>query len=283
MRTLAHLSDLHFGRVDPALLQPLSDLLRRLAPDAVVISGDLTQRARKSEFLAARAYLDRLPMPQIVVPGNHDIPLYDIFSRFVRPLKNYRRYISDELCPIHIDDEIFITGLNTARSLTFKDGRISREQIQRIRAQLSCIDAKLTKIVVTHHPFDLPGHFDKDALVGRAALGMSLFSECGIDLLLAGHMHVSTSINTASRYKISDYSALVVQAGTATSVRGRGESNSFNLIRIAPSEVHVELYSWAPEQGQFIKANRQDFVREANTWTSAGAPELNNLLIVGAD
>jgi 3',5'-cyclic AMP phosphodiesterase CpdA len=282
MRTLAHLSDLHFGRVDAALLQPLSELLRALAPDALVISGDLTQRARKSEFQAARAYLDTLPAPQIVVPGNHDIPLYNLFSRFVRPLKNYRRYISAELCPVYADDEIFVTGLNTARSLTFKDGRISHEQIERIRAQLSRVDKKLTKIVVTHHPFDLPAHFHRDELVGRAAQGMSLFSECGVDLLLAGHMHVSTSINSASRYKIHDYSSLAVQAGTATSVRRRDETNSFNLLRIAPSEVHVERYGWAPEQGQFLKADRQDFVRDASGWISAGAPELNDLLIVGA-
>jgi 3',5'-cyclic AMP phosphodiesterase CpdA len=283
MRTVAHLSDLHFGRIAPALLQPLSDLLRRLAPDAVVVSGDLTQRARKAEFRAARAWLDTLPKPQIVVPGNHDIPLYNVFNRFLRPLANYRRYIGDELCPTYLDDEIFITGLNTARSFTFKDGRISREQIERIRTQFAGVDEKLIKIVVTHHPFDLPEHFDRDELVGRAALGMALFSECGVDLLLAGHMHVGTSINSASRYKINDYSALAVQAGTATSVRCRGESNSFNLIRIAPSEVHVELYAWAPQQQQFINVKRQDFVRQSNAWVSAGAPELNRMLIVGAD
>src|SRR3954470_9400307 len=97
MRTLVHLSDLHFGRVDPALLDPLRELVQALAPDLVVVSGDLTQRARTEQFEAARGWLDSLPGPQIIVPGNHDIALYNVFRRFVHPLKRYKRYITDEL------------------------------------------------------------------------------------------------------------------------------------------------------------------------------------------
>src|SRR5690242_8777714 len=99
MRTILHLSDLHFGRTDPALIDPLLAAAREIAPDVVVVSGDLTQRARRAEFAAARAFLDALPSPQIVIPGNHDVPLYDVFSRFFRRLDRYQRTITEDLEP----------------------------------------------------------------------------------------------------------------------------------------------------------------------------------------
>src|SRR5436190_18217785 len=117
MRTLLHLSDLHFGRVDPVLLEPLGAFARELAPDVVVVSGDLTQRARSEQFRQARRFLDGQPSPQIVVPGNHDVPLRNPFARFIAPLRKYRRYISDDLEPSFVDEEIAVVGINSARSL----------------------------------------------------------------------------------------------------------------------------------------------------------------------
>ena len=187
MRTLVHLSDLHFGKVDAALLAPLRALVERLEPDVVVVSGDLTQRARSVQFQQARAFLDSLPGPQVVVPGNHDVPLYNVFSRFLTPLVKYRRHVTDDLSPEYVDEEIAVLGINTARSLTFKDGRISHEQIDVLRERLGRLPPGLTRIIVTHHPFDLPEHFDKDDLVDRAPLALQMFSECGVDLLLDGH------------------------------------------------------------------------------------------------
>ncbi|HAV35043.1 MAG TPA: metallophosphatase, partial [Massilia sp.] len=224
MRTLVHLSDLHFGRVDAGLLAPLRELIHNIAPDVLVVSGDLTQRARSEEFEQARAFLDTLPGPQIVVPGNHDISLYNVFRRFAKPLDRYKRYITDDLDPIHIDGEIAVVGVNTARSLTIKDGRVNREQVGRIRERLAGLDPRITRIVVTHHPFDLPETFEQRDLVNRAPMAMEVFAECGVDVLLAGHMHVSHAASTAMRYQIDAYAALVVQAGTATSTRGRGET-----------------------------------------------------------
>jgi len=127
MRTLVHLSDLHFGRVDPALVEPLIQLVGRIRPDVVVVSGDLTQRARTEQFKEARRFLDSLPAPQIVVPGNHDVPLHNVVSRFLQPLDKYRRYITDDLEPFYVDDAIAVLGINTARSLTIKRGRVSYE------------------------------------------------------------------------------------------------------------------------------------------------------------
>ncbi|MGJ9418790.1 metallophosphoesterase family protein [Massilia sp. CMS3.1] len=269
MRTIIHLSDLHFGRVDQALLGPLHDLIHSIAPDVVVVSGDLTQRARTEEFEEARAYLDTLPGPQIVVPGNHDISLYNVFRRFVRPLDRFKRYITDDLDPVFVDDEIAVVGVNTARSLTIKDGRVNKEQVQRIHAQLDGLAPHITRIVVTHHPFDLPTTFKEQDLVDRAPMAMEVFAECGVDVLLAGHMHVSHAASTASRYQIDAYAALVVQAGTATSTRGRGEVNSFNLLRVEHERLEVDRYGWDSLSNTFRVILTEKFLRRGNIWSPA--------------
>lgn len=268
MRTLVHLSDLHFGRVDDELLAPLRALVESIAPHVVVVSGDLTQRAKSEEFEAARAYLDTLPGPQIIVPGNHDISLYNVFRRFLQPLTRYKRYITDDLEPTHFDDEIAVLGINTARSLTFKDGRVNHEQVASMRTAFEGIDPSITRVVVTHHPFDLPQTNDDDDLVDRAPMAMKAFAEVGVDLLLAGHLHTSHAGNTADRYKISDFAALVVQAGTATSTRGRGEVNSFNVIRIDGERIEVDRYGWDVLGKQFSKMQTEIFMRSANVWSA---------------
>ena len=268
MRTLVHLSDLHFGRVDEALLAPLRELVERIAPDVVVVSGDLTQRAKSEEFEAARAWLDTLPGPQIIVPGNHDISLYNVLRRFLQPLDRYKRYITDDLDPIHVDEEIAVLGVNTARSLTFKDGRVNQEQLAKIRAELAGLDPAITRIVVTHHPFDLPQSADEDDLVERAPMAMAAFAECGVDLLLAGHLHVSHSSSTADRYPISEYAALVIQAGTATSTRGRGEVNSFNVIRVEHARVEVDRYGWDVLSQSFSLMMTETFLRSGGVWAA---------------
>nr|WP_315260471.1 metallophosphoesterase [uncultured Duganella sp.] len=269
MRTIVHLSDLHFGRVDQDLLRPLQELVTRLAPDVVVVSGDLTQRAKTEEFKAARAWLDTLPGPQIVVPGNHDIPLYNVASRFLTPLRKYTRYVTLDLAPAYVDDEIAVLGINTARSLTFKDGRVNQEQLAQMRQRMQAVSAEHTRIIVTHHPFDLPETFDKDDLVDRAPIAMQAFAECGVDVLLAGHLHASHAGNSAGRYKIAGYAALVVQAGTATSTRGRGESNSFNVLRIEPDDVQVDRYSWIEGTASFEPVHTECFRRSGDVWTLA--------------
>lgn len=262
------MSDLHFGRVDWGLIQPLIDQVKRIGPDLVVVSGDLTQRARTDQFRQARAFLDALSAPQIVVPGNHDVPLYNVLGRLFRPLQKYRRYITDELEPFFVDDQIAVLGINSARSLTIKNGRINAPQLARVRARLSQLPVGLTKIVVTHHPLDLPqGHSEK-ALVGRARMAMATFAQCGVDLLLAGHLHVGHTGNTAARYEILGHAALVVQAGTATSTRGRGQANSFNVIRIDRPNIVVERWIWNSASTAFAAAAPEYFRLVAGAWSA---------------
>jgi 3',5'-cyclic AMP phosphodiesterase CpdA len=259
MRTLVHLSDLHFGRIDEAIITPLIELVHRIAPDVVVVSGDLTQRARSGQFKDARRFLDALPKPQIVVPGNHDVPLHNIFSRFGRPLSKYLKYISSDLTPFYLDEEIAVIGINTARSLTIKNGWMDDAQIETVRRRLCPADEKIVKIVVTHHPFDLPEQYVEDALARSASTAMAMFSACRVDILLAGHIHVSHAGSTATRYKVGGYASLFVQAGTATSTRGRGETNSFNVIRTTPARITVERFCWEPDMRTFMPADSQVF------------------------
>jgi 3',5'-cyclic AMP phosphodiesterase CpdA len=266
MRTLVHLSDLHFGRVDYSIIEPLVATITELKPDVVVVSGDLTQRARSRQFQEARAFLDRLPAPQIIVPGNHDVPLHNVFARFLQPLDKYKRYITDDLQPFYADEEVAILGINTARSLTIKDGRINEEQIAGIRERLCALDDKVIKIIVTHHPFDLPEGHDEAELVNRAELAMEALASCGADVLLAGHLHISHTGHSSTRYKIAGHSALVVSAGTATSTRGRGETNSFNVIRAQHPHIKVERLAWHPERRAFAPSSDEDFQHTADGW-----------------
>jgi 3',5'-cyclic AMP phosphodiesterase CpdA len=266
MRTLVHLSDLHFGRTDPAIIEPLVATVAAIAPDLVVVSGDLTQRARAAEFEEARAFLARLPEPRIVVPGNHDVPLYRVWERFLSPLGKYRRLVQRDLEPAFVDDEIAVIGVNTARSLTFKSGRINEAQMRSIHARLDPLAESVVKIVVTHHPFDLPDEPGNDKLVGRAQRAMDVFAACGVDILLAGHFHTSQTGDSSARYEIAGFAALVVQAGTATSTRGRGEANSFNVLRVESERVVVDRQVWQAERGAFALERSDRFRRDGNRW-----------------
>jgi 3',5'-cyclic AMP phosphodiesterase CpdA len=266
VRTLVHLSDLHFGRIDMAVIDPLIATVTQLQPDVVAVSGDLTQRARPQQFKAARAFLDALPTPQIIVPGNHDVPLYNLFGRFVQRLSTYQHYITPDLAPFYADAEIAILGLNTARSLTFKGGRINIKQMARIRARLGDITSDVVKMLVTHHPFEVPAEYQDRDVVRRARLAMKMLAACGVDLLLSGHLHRTYLGHTAARYQLGDYSALVIQAGTATSTRGRGEANAFNVIRIARPQLTVESMLWQPARSAFTPASTQSFRYTPHGW-----------------
>jgi 3',5'-cyclic AMP phosphodiesterase CpdA len=265
MRTLVHLSDLHFGRVDPAVADALIALIARLGPQVVAVSGDLTQRARRSQFRAARRFLDSLPEPRIVVPGNHDIPLFNLPVRFLDPLGGYRRHITGDLQPVHADSEIAVLGLNTTRATSLKGGAVQYDDVPSMCEVLGRLSTQLVKIVVGHHPFGErraagtpQGHPDTRA-VARLA-------EAGADVFLTGHRHLSYTGHTAERYDISGRAAIVVEAGTATSTRMRGEANAFNVLHIDRGQIAVERFEWQ-SSGAFRVAEVRRFERSAVGWT----------------
>lgn len=267
MRKIVHISDIHFGTADPAVVELVVDKINEISPNVVVVSGDLTQRAKSEEFKQARVFLDRLPTPQIIVPGNHDVPLYNVVDRFLRRLDKYEKYITSDLTPTFIDDEMAIVGVNTARSFTIKGGRISDEQISFIQNQFRGLDASMLKIVVTHHPFDLPEGHDEEDVVGHAEKAMPMIADCGGDVFLAGHLHVSNIETTANRYTLGNgRTALIIQAGTATSARVRGEPHSFNTIEFDHPWLRIERLECRSVKTGFKAAEHKIYRQTDKGW-----------------
>jgi 3',5'-cyclic AMP phosphodiesterase CpdA len=274
MARLVHLSDLHFGAHDDELVAAVERSVDALKPDLVVVSGDFTQRARTEQFEEACHFLERLRdggHDVLGVPGNHDVPLYDVLRRFLSPLTRYRRFIDETLCPFFEAPGIAVLGINTARSLTFKDGRISKEQVEFIRETFSRTDPDATRVLVTHHPlFAVPVGEEVERAVGRQELALDAIEEAGVDLLLAGHAH-HASTHDASELVTRSGGALVVQAGTATSTRTREQEQSFNTIDIDGGRVTVTVNAW--DGDAFKPADAQPYQYQNGRWRILNAEE----------
>lgn len=262
MTSLVHLSDLHFGAHDDRLVEALKRKIDELKPDLVVISGDFTQRARTEQFQEACSFLETLREgghEVLGVPGNHDVPLYDVLRRFLSPLTRYRRYVDDTLCPFIELPGVAVLGINTARSLTFKDGRISESQIAFIRETFARVDPDAVRVLVTHHPlFAIPVGEEIERAVGRNELALDAIEEAGVDLLLAGHAHHAAT-HHASDLVTRSGGALVIQAGTATSTRVREQGQSFNTIGIENGHVDVAVNNWTGSAYERADAIRYEF------------------------
>jgi 3',5'-cyclic AMP phosphodiesterase CpdA len=270
MRTLVHLSDLHFGRIDKVIVEPLRRAIAAVTPDLIAISGDFTQRARHAQFAAARGFIESLGAKTLVVPGNHDIPLYDVVERFAAPLTRYRNYISPDLEPEYMDEEMIVLGVNTARAWVFPfgEGRINEKQVDRLVDRLAGLPASLLRVIVTHHPFDLPPGVDDRRMVGRSAMAMARLASANADLFLSGHLHLSHVSCAVERYQAAGHSALIVQAGTI-STRSRGEQPSFNVLKMQRPDIEVTRYAWDDVAGGFVSAAPQHYRHDANGWIGA--------------
>jgi 3',5'-cyclic AMP phosphodiesterase CpdA len=266
VRVVAHISDLHFGRTDAAVVSGLKQAVAAAEPDLVVVSGDLTQRARSREFEEARAFLAALPQPKVVVPGNHDVPLYNPLTRWLRPLARYRRYIGDETQAFYADSEIAVLGINTARTLALKNGRINSTQVVRACGIFRPLGENVVRMVVTHHPFSLPEVKTPHRVMGRAKMALAAFAACKVDVVLSGHLHASHT-GLADSVSAGSHAALLVQAGTATSSRTRQEPNAFNLLRIENPYVTIEHHNWTGQS--FVATSRERFQRHGDGWIAA--------------
>ena len=274
MARIVHLSDLHFGAHDERLVAAVERSVNELKPDLVVVSGDFTQRAKTEEFEEACRFLERLRdggHEVLGVPGNHDVPLYDVLRRFMSPLTRYKRYIDDVLCPVHELRGATVLGINTARSLTFKDGRINAEQVEFIRDTFARSDSESVRVLVTHHPlFALTVGEDVQSAIGRQDMALDAVEEAGVDVLLAGHNH-HASVNSARDLVTRAGGALVVQAGTATSTRVRDQDQSFNLVDITEEQVVLTVYSWGGEG--YRPADAQAFEQRDGLWALVHTPQ----------
>ena len=278
MASIAHLSDVHFGRHDPDIVAAVETCLHQQQPDLVVISGDFTQRARVEQYRLACEFIERLEaggLNVLGVPGNHDVPLYDVMRRFVRPLHRYRRFIDDDLCPYFENDGLAVLGINTARSLTIKDGSISREQMRTIRDCFRAVPPHKARLLVTHHPlFAMPigeeGGLTKR--VNRHSDALLAVADAGVHVLLAGHFH--RSFSRSAREMVENAGpALVIQAGTATSTRVRGdELQSFNWIETGRDRIDLKVFGWDEGGGGFRPGPPVGFAYEGGNW-HAVAPQ----------
>ena len=277
MARIAHLSDLHFGAHDDRLVEAVEARIDALKPDLIVISGDFTQRARTDQFKLACQFLERLKTKGhevLGVPGNHDVPLYDVLRRFLSPLTRYRRFIDESLCPFHELSGAAVLGINTARSLTFKDGRINQQQVDFIRDTFARTRPGTVRILVTHHPlFALPVGDGPELgkAIGRQQLALDAIADAGVDLLLAGHNHRASS-HHAHELVTGAGEALVIQAGTATSTRLREEEQSFNLIEVKPGEAVLTVLSW--DGDKFVSRDAGRFIQKDKRWESATGEQL---------
>jgi 3',5'-cyclic AMP phosphodiesterase CpdA len=262
MARLVHLSDLHFGAHDEDLVEAVERKVDTLKPELVVVSGDFTQRARIEQFKDACRFLERLRESGhevLGVPGNHDVPLYDVLRRFLSPLTRYRRFIDETLCPFIELPGVSVLGINTARSLTFKDGRISEEQIAFIRDTFARTDPDSVRVLVTHHPlFAIPVGEAVERAVGRNELALDAIEQAAIDLLLAGHAHHAVA-HDASDLVTRAGGALVIQAGTATSVRLREQSQNFNVIDVEAGCMTLTVECWSDDAFSPSDARRYEY------------------------
>lgn len=267
MARLLHLSDLHFGAHEQRLVEAVQAKADELKPDLVVISGDFTQRARTEQFQEACRFLEKLRErghEVLGVPGNHDVPLYDVLRRFLSPLTRYRRYIDETLCPFIELPGVAVLGINTARSLTFKDGRISEGQVEFIRETFSRVHEDAVRILVTHHPlFAIPVGEEMERPIGRQELALDAIEEAGVDLLLAGHAH-HAAMHHADDLVTREAGSLVIQAGTATSTRIREQEQSFNTIDIGNGRVTVTLNKWLGRD--FESAEQRRYENRDGRW-----------------
>jgi 3',5'-cyclic AMP phosphodiesterase CpdA len=261
---ILHLSDLHFGAVDDRLVAPLLALAAELSPDATVISGDLSQRARRSQFAAARAFVDRLPGPVLVVPGNHDMPLYNLALRLTRPFAGYHRAFGDALEPCLSLPCAVIQGVNTANPHVWKSGHLTPTSTARLTAAFAAARPDATRIAVLHHA-PVPAADGTPADVADPVAVLDALSRAGTEIVLSGHTHMPHAGFAETAAQI-----LFLQVGTAISTRIKTDANDFALIELDRDGVTVR--SWLARQGHpFREAPPVRFMRTASGWTVAPA------------
>lgn len=233
---IVHVSDIHFGAHEDELVEALRASVIEIAPDLIIASGDFTSAGRPREFVQARNFIESLPAPVLATPGNHDIPAYALFERFVRPLRRYRRTIQ----PVTIDHSVgethAILSLNTARawdlSLDWSNGYVSRAQVEEASDFFRAHTDAPFKALVVHHPFIVPDWMPAFRAIRNGESMLSVLAEHGVDVVFAGHLHQRFSMSYEESVDAPGHSVTVMQVGTATSHRRRDQPNGFTLIEL---------------------------------------------------
>lgn len=254
MRRIAHLSDLHFGCEASGVLEELEASLAEFAPHVVIVTGDLTQRAREQQFRGARAFLERLPFPRLVVPGNHDIaPLHRPLERILSPYARYRRFINKELDHVWHDEELLVLGLSSVQPWRWKEGTVSTRQLDWIVASAKH-HPRQHSILAAHHPMVRASTTRPTRLLRRHHPLASALDAAGVGICLSGHLHTSFSGLDEPG------SVLAVHASTATSTRLRGQANAYNQLTIDGQAVQVDAVAWDGRRFEHLTSDHYERV-----------------------
>lgn len=263
--TIAHLSDLHFGRIaHEAIVDVLVSEVNEAGVDLVAVSGDLTQRARPREFEPAVEMLGRFEAPTLVVPGNHDVyPWWRPIARLFHPLRRYRRYITDDLAPHFEENGVAVLGISSAHGRTVKGGRITAGDLDGIRSYFGGLDEHVFKVLVIHHHLTKIQALGRHDVARRAQKALDTASDVGVNLILCGHLHIS-HIEPVEIIP-GEQRIVIVSAGTATSSRGRKsnrETNFYNLIEVGAETFGIEERIYDPSARRFIAESTTTFERQ---------------------
>jgi 3',5'-cyclic AMP phosphodiesterase CpdA len=263
MSLVLQISDTHFGTERASVVDALVALAARERPQLVVLSGDITQRARRAQFAAARRLVERLAAPAVLaIPGNHDVPLFNLAARLLSPYGGYVRAFGAQLEPSFESQDLLVLGANTTRARRRKHGELSAAQVARIAARLQACAAQKLRIVVTHHPMHVPSGAEERNLVRGYAAAARAWAGAGADLVMGGHIHLPFVRPMAERLPDLARPLWVVQAGTAVSrrVRPGGEANSVNMVRYEPraepGACQVERWDYDAPGGDFALVER---------------------------
>ncbi len=274
MLTLLHISDLHFGPPYlPHVGQAVLRIAPRLQPDVIVVSGDLTQRATAAQFQEAKQFLAALPaVPQIVVPGNHDVPLYRVAERWLRPHDLYRQHIDEQLNRVWRFPTATIAALDsTAPRRAISNGRVTKAALEFCQTAFAAAGDHDIRVVVAHHHFVPAPDFERDHTMPRSRRALNRFVDMGVELILGGHLHRGYIGNSLDVYPGThrQRGVIVVQCGTTTSRRGRGkerEKNSFNVIKVGPEMLRITHYMYFDSLGDFAPVSRHIFPRPGRSF-----------------
>jgi 3',5'-cyclic AMP phosphodiesterase CpdA len=243
MSVLLQISDPHFGTERPRVVEALVALAQRERPDLIVLSGDITQRARPEQFAAARAFVDRLGAPLVAIPGNHDIPLLNLPARLLRPYAQHRDAFGAELEPVHASAGLLVVCVNTTRPWRHKNGQVSAAQVERVAARLRDATPLQLRVVVVHQPAAVARAQDAHDVLRGHAHALQRWAQAGADVVMGGHIHLPYVLEQRGLAR----PLWIVQAGTAVSSRVRaGVPNSVNLLRWneTPGSREVEIEQW---------------------------------------
>lgn len=246
MTVLLQISDPHFGTEQPPVVRALIDLVSQIQPAIVVLSGDITQRARRTQFAAARRFVQQLATPQVIaIPGNHDIPLFNPIARAFYPYANYEREFGSALEPQFESEALLAICVNTTRPGRHKDGEVSAEQIERVSRRLLSATQEQLRIVVTHQPVHVIRPKDIENLLHGHEAAIRAWSQAGVDIIMGGHIHLPYVRPLTERFADLPRKAWAVQAGTAVSHRIRDNvPNSINIVRHSRGELVCKVERW---------------------------------------